>query len=177
MKLVLLEGFSIRNADANFTIGEVRPTNGAGGPFRVFACVLPDDEVFAIEVAVVNFLDECLPALANYYDQNPPPWVRKSLGWYEKETLYSNLRVEQDQRGHWRAYRDNYPLLGYRGPATFSKVTDAQRVADAHLLDNYPNAEVIDDEFSWLLDPELEDLSLGLVPLRSYETAASPPRP
>jgi hypothetical protein len=72
MKLVLLEGFSIRNADANFTIGEVRPTNGAGGPFRVFACVLPDDEVFAIEVAVVNSLDECLPALANYYDQNLP---------------------------------------------------------------------------------------------------------
>ena len=39
------------------------------------------------------------------------------------------------------------------------------------------SAEVIDDEFSWVLDPELEDLSLGLVPVRSYETAASHPRP
>jgi hypothetical protein len=177
MKLVLLEGFSIRNADANFTIGEVRPTNGAGGPFRVFACVLPDDEVVAIEVAVVNSLDECLPALADYYEQNPPRWVRKGLGWYEKETLYSNLRVEQNQRGQWRAYRDGFPLLEWRGAATFLTGAEAQRIADVHLLDSYPNAEVIDDEFSWVLDPELEDLSLGLVPLRSYETAASHPRP
>src|SRR5580698_610770 len=137
MKLVLLEGFSIRNADANFTIGEVRPTNGAGGPFRVFACVLPDDEVVAIEVAVVTSLDECLPALADYYEQNPPRWVRKGLGLYEKETLYSNLRVEQNQRGQWRAYRDGFPLLEWRGAATFLTGAEAQRIVDVHLLDSY----------------------------------------
>ena len=142
------------------------------------ACIHPDDDVGTIEVAVVNSLDECLPALADYYEQNPPRWVRKGSGWYEKETLYSNLRVEQNQRGQWQAYRDNYPLLGSFGAATFLTAAEAQRIADVHLLDNYPNAKVIDDEFSWVHDWQLDDLSLqGLVLLRSHETAASPLRP
>jgi hypothetical protein len=121
MNIVLLDGFSIRNADANFTIGEVRPTNGARGPFRVFACVHSDDDVGTIEVAVVASLDECLPALANYYEQNPPRWVRKGLGWYEKETLYSNLRVEQNQQGRWQGTAIITRCWEVLGPKPFSR--------------------------------------------------------
>jgi hypothetical protein len=161
MKYLLLENFHILNEDANFIIGEVRSTNGREGPFRVFARVIPDD-CGMIEVATVKSLGECVTALADYYEKNPPRWVRRSAGWYEKETLYSSLCVEQDQRGRWRVYRDDYPLLEYCcRPTTFFTCAEAQRAADAHQLDCYPNAAPpIDDGFSWLLDHELDWRSL-----------------
>jgi hypothetical protein len=157
MRYLLLENFKIINDDASFVVGSVRPTNGREGPFRVFASVTADFYCGSIEVATVHSFEECVTALANYYEKNPPRWVRRSAGWYEKETLYSNLRVEQDQRGRWRVYRDSFPLLHERGyPATFYKLDEAQRVADIHLLDNYPNAKpAIDDGFWWLIDPEI----------------------
>jgi hypothetical protein len=178
MKYVLLENFHILNEDANFIIGEVHSANGREGPFRVLARVIPDG-CGMIEVACVNSFDECVTALADYYEKNPPRWVRKSAGWYEKETLYSSLRVELDQQGRWRVYRDDFPLLEYCRPATFFTFAEAQRIADAHLLDNYPNAEAIDDEFSWLLDPELNWRSLpdDVEAFARYKTLASLSRP
>jgi hypothetical protein len=157
MKYVLLENFNILNEDANFIIGHVRSANGLEGPFSVHARVTPDDCV-AVEVATVNSLEECVTALADYYERNPPRWDRRSAGWYQKETIYSSLCVEQDQRGRWRVYRDDYPLLQHCcRPATFSTCAEAQRAADAHQLDCYPNAAPpIDDGFSWLLDHELD---------------------
>jgi hypothetical protein len=140
MRYLLLENFDILNEDANFIIGEVRSTNGREGPFRVFARVIPDD-CGMIEVATVKSFEECVIVLADYYEKNPPQWVRRSAGWYQKETLYSSLCVEQDQRGRWRVYRDDYPMLQYCcRPATFSTCAEAQRAADAHQLDCYPNA-------------------------------------
>ncbi len=47
-------------------------------------------------------------------------------------------------------------LKDYR-PATFSTYADAQRAADAHQLDYYPDVQSIDDGLSWLLDPEIDD--------------------
>jgi hypothetical protein len=174
MKYVLLENFDILNEDANFIIGEVRSANGPDGPFRVFARVISDGSG-KVEVATVNSFDECVRALADYYGKNPPRWVRKSSVWYEKETLYSRLRVKQDQQGRWRVYRDDFPLLKDCKPTTFFACAEALRVADAHLLDNYPNAEVIDDEFSWVLDPALERQPLAdwEFALPRYEILAS----
>jgi hypothetical protein len=37
--------------------------------------------------------------------------------------------------------------------AIFATCEEAQRAADAHLRDGYPNSEIIDDGFSWLPDP------------------------
>ncbi|KRR06365.1 hypothetical protein CQ12_33465 [Bradyrhizobium jicamae] len=127
------------------------------GPYRVFACAVPADEGL-IEVATVKTLDECVTALADYYERTPAQWVRKRAGWSEKETCYSHLSVEQDQRGRWRAYRDEFSLLNGRGePANFSTLDEAQRVADIHLLDNYPNAQpAVDDGYWWLVDPEMD---------------------
>ena len=158
MKYVLLEDFKIINDDADFCIGRVQPTNGREGPFRVLASVTPDDDCGRIEVATVNSYDECLAALADYYERNPPKWLRQSAGRYVKETLYSTLRVEQDQQGRWQAYRDDFPLLQGRGyPATFSTLEEAQRVADIHLLDRYPNANpAIEDKYWWRFDCELD---------------------
>jgi len=151
MRYLLFEDFQIINDDASFVVGRVQPRTGREGPYRVFASVTG-----YIEVATVHSLEECVTALANYYEKNPPRWASISAGWYEKETLYSNLRVEQDQGGRWRVYRDGFPLLGGGGePAGFSKLQEGQRVADMHLLDNYPNSKpAIDDGFWWLVDPK-----------------------
>jgi hypothetical protein len=158
MRYVLLENFKIANDDANFLIGRVQSTNGRQGPFRVVATVTPDDDCGTIEIATVNSFDECVVTLADYYERNPPRWFRKGAGWYVKETLYSNLRVEQDQEGRWRVYRDGFPLLERRGyPATFFKLEEGQRVADIHLLDSYPNTTPpVDDGYWWLIDQELD---------------------
>jgi hypothetical protein len=75
---------------------------------------------------------------------------------YWKTTLFVILRVEQDQQGYWSAYRDNYPLLRDGKPARFTTSGEAQRAADAHELDLFPNAKVIDDGLSWLPDPEID---------------------
>jgi hypothetical protein len=158
MKYVLLENFEIINDDADFCIGRVQPMNGREGPFRVLASVTADDDCGRIEVATVNSLDECVSTLAGYYENNPPRWFRKNASWYVKETLYSSLRVEQDQEGRWRVYRDDFPLLERQGcPATFFRLEEAQRIADIHLLDSYPNTEpAVTDGYWWLNDPELD---------------------
>ena len=49
-----------------------------------------------------------------------------------------------------------------------ASLVDAQRVADAHELDLYPNAKAIGDGFSWLPDPEIDWRS---VPHRVEERA------
>jgi hypothetical protein len=54
------------------------------------------------------------------------------------------------------AYREDYPLLQATKPARFATCTDAQRAADAHELDLFPNAKVIEDGLSWLPDPEID---------------------
>jgi len=45
------------------------------------------------------------------------------------------------------------------------------RVADAHELDFYPNAEVVDDGYSWLPDPEIDWRSIPYA-LRSAPTGS-----
>lgn len=70
--------------------------------------------------------------------------------------MFVSLRVEQDQQGHWLAHRDDYPMLQDKKPARFATCADAQRAADAHELDLFPDAKVIDDGLSWLPDPEID---------------------
>ena len=54
------------------------------------------------------------------------------------------------------AYRDDYPMLRDTTPARFASRANAQRAADAHELDLFPNAKAIDDGLSWLPDPEID---------------------
>ena len=80
-------------------------------------------------------------------------WVHNE---YWKDTLHVLLRVEQDQQGYWAAYRDDHPLLRDGKPARFATCTEAQRAADAHKPDLFPNAKAINDGLSWLPDPEID---------------------
>jgi hypothetical protein len=157
MTFVLLKNYdqyAIVNDDADFIAGSVHPLNGREGPYRVRAHVgLTDRET--TEIGVVNSLNEAIPTFLAHHRRNPPRWLRVHKGYW-KDTLHVFLRVKQDQHGHWSACRDDYPLLRDGKPACFATHTDAQRAADAHELDLYPNAKAIDDGLSWQPDPEID---------------------
>jgi len=157
MTFVLLKNYdhyAIVNDDADFIAGRVYPLNGRQGPYRVTAPVGPLDRE-TTEAGVVNSLSDAIPAFLAYYEKYPLRW-----DWvhdeYWKSTLFVILRVVQDQQGYWLAYRDDYPLLRDGKPARFDTSGEAQRAADVHELDLYPNAKAIDDGFSWQPDPEID---------------------
>jgi hypothetical protein len=103
------------------------------------------------EIAVVPSLDDAIPAIIAYYEKNPPRWERESVSQYNKLSQFGPLRVEQDQSGQWLAYRNyDYPLLRNGQPAIFATFENAQRAADAHAGDGYPNSETIYDGFAFL---------------------------
>jgi hypothetical protein len=157
MSFVLLKNYDhyvIVNDDADFIAGRVYPLNGREGPYRVRADVGHLDRE-TTEAGIVKSLDDAIPVFLAYYERYPLRWDR-ICDVYDKSTLFVNFRVEQDQQGHWLAYRDGYPMLRHGGPAYFATCTDAQRAADAHELDLFPNAKIIEDGLSWLPDPEID---------------------
>jgi hypothetical protein len=120
------------------------------------------------EIAVVKSLDDAIPALAAYYEANPPRWERESddtmryadmapcRARYIKKTQFDPLWVDKIKPRQWLAYRNGHELLTDGNIAIFTTCAEAQRVADAHLRDGYPNSEIITDGFSWRPDPDIE---------------------
>jgi hypothetical protein len=169
MTFVILKNYdhyAIVNDDADVIAGRVYPLNGRQGPYRVTVSVGPLD-VETTEAGVVNSLSDAIPAFLAYYEKYPLRWdgVHDE---YWKLTLHVFMRVKQDQQGYWLAYRDDYPLLRDGKPARFATAAGAQRAADRHELDLFPNAKAIDDGLSWLPDPEIDWRS---VPHRVQERA------
>jgi hypothetical protein len=155
MNYVILKNYdhyAIVNDDADFIVGRVYPLDGQG--FQVSADMPPDWGNG--DVAVVESLDDAIPALAAYYENHPPKWESETATRYEKQTQLAVLRVEQGCRGNWLAYRDDHPMLRDGMLAYFTTCEEAQQSADAHLLDLYPNAKPIYDGLSWLPDPEID---------------------
>lgn len=144
--------YAILDDDADFIVGRVHPLDQGG--FRVSADLAPDwgDSV----VGVVQTFGDAIPALIAYYKRNPPQWRREDAMRYAKFTQFAFLRVAQDETGNWLPNRDGYPMLRNGKPAIFATREEAQRAADAHLLDYYPNCEVVDDGLSWVADPEID---------------------
>jgi hypothetical protein len=106
------------------------------------------------DIAIVDSINQAIPALAAYYNANPPRWERESPTRYTKLTQFGQLTVEQDPLGQWLAYRCDDLLLRNDKPAIFTTLTDAQRVADVHFRDNYPNSGKNNDGYSWPLNPD-----------------------
>jgi hypothetical protein len=146
----------ILNVEADFIVARVYALGGQQGPYRVTSSIGPSSS----EVGIVKSLDDAIPAFIDYCKKNPVPWEKESPALYWRHTMSVSLRVERDQQGHWLAYRDDYPMLQDTTPARFATCRDAQRAADAHELDMFPNAKVIDDGYSWLADPEIEERSI-----------------
>src|SRR5271155_3387966 len=128
--------YTIINDDADFIVGRVYPLRGQQGPYRVTSSIGPGCQGNGI--AIVQSLADAVPAFLDHYKNNPVPWEQEGPALHCKETMFVDLRVEQDQRGHWSAYRDNYPMLRDKKPARFDTCADAQRAADAHELDLFP---------------------------------------
>jgi hypothetical protein len=144
----------ILNDDADFIVGRVYPLRGGRGPYEVISSIGPSYQRNA--VGVVNSLDDAIPAFIDYYKKNPVSWERESPALFWRHTMFVSLRVEQDQQGRWLAYREDYPLLEDTKPARFATCVEAQRAADAHELDLFPDAKVTDDGLSWLPDPGID---------------------
>jgi hypothetical protein len=171
MTFVLLKNYdhyAIVNDDADFIAGRVYCLNGQRGPYEVTSRIGPSYQ--PDDIAVVKSLDDAIPTFIDYYEKNPVPWERESSAFYSRYTMFVCLWVEQDQQGDWLAYRNDYPMLQGTKPARFATCADAQRAADAHERDFFPNAEVIDDGFSWQPDPEIEE---RLIPHRVEQVSAS----
>jgi hypothetical protein len=146
--------YAILNEDAYFIVGRVYPCHGQQGPYRVTSKI--GSSYQRKDIAVVKSLDDVIPAFTHYYEKNPVPWEQEKPALHLRNTMFACLRVELDQQGHWLAYRDDYPLLRDTKPARFATCADARRAADAHELDLFPDAKVIDDSLSWLPDPEID---------------------
>jgi hypothetical protein len=146
--------YAIVNDDAACIVGRVYPLNGRQGPYRVHASVGHLDRETK-EAGVVNSLDDAIPIFLAYYKKYPMRWDRVHNSYW-KSTLFVNLAVEPDQQGYWLVDRETYPLLQDGKPARFGTCAEAQRAADAHELDLFPNAKIIDDGLSWLPDPEID---------------------
>ena len=162
MSFVLLKNYDhyvVVNDHADFIVGRVYPLNGGQGPYRVTADIGPMDRE-TTEAGVVNSLNDAIPAFLAYYERYPLRW-EWVYNEYWKSTLFVDLRVEQDQHGGWVASREGYPLLRDGRPARFATHTDAQRAADAHELDLFPNAVPINDGLAWLPDPEIDWRSIA----------------
>jgi hypothetical protein len=146
--------YVIVNDDADFIVGRVYCLNGQLGPYRVTSDIGPRYQ--QDDIGVVKSLDDAIPAFLDYYEKNPVRWEQETPRLYWRHTMFVSLRVEQDQQGHWLAYREDYPMLEDTKPARFATRADAQRAADAHELDLFPNVKAIDDGYSWLPDPEID---------------------
>ena len=170
MKYLLLrhnhDCYDIANDDSNFHVASVyrlRP-DGDGPRYRVEIPVPSTDDDHAV---FVKSIDEAIPAIAAYYEANPPRWVPKSdltplyatmepcRARYFKETQFGNLWVDQVKSGQWVAYRDCHGLSVAGGKiAKFATREEAQRAADTHFRDGYPNSETTDDGLSWPVEFE-----------------------
>jgi hypothetical protein len=156
MNYVILRNYDhyvIVNDDANVVIGRAQPLNGREGPYRVSAELAPGFE--NDEVAVVEVIQEAVPALVAHYERKPPVWENYG-SFYTKDTQFAVLRVQQGFSGVWLPHRNDYPLLRDGKLAVFATSEEAQSAADAHLLDRFPNSKPCYDGLSWLVDPHID---------------------
>jgi len=148
--------------ESRLAVGSLRSLNPGSvePPYRVIDHTAGN----SVEVAVVDSLDQVIPAFRAYQETHPQRWRRVDAARYEKASPYGDLRVEEVRPGHWCAYRENYPLERDGKPAVFETLQEAQRAAEAHERQSYPNTETVDDGLwwppaygEWWLDPTIID--------------------
>jgi hypothetical protein len=139
--------YRMLHEDSCYHVARVCPLKrgSEGPPYRI---VHDEGEM------TVNSLQEAIPAFAAYYESHPPRWRRESATRYEKETHFAWMRVEQVGPGRWSASRDDEPLMRDGKPVFFDTLQEAQRAADAHERQGYPNCNTVDDGLSWLVSCE-----------------------
>jgi hypothetical protein len=143
----LSDGFVIVHVESNSHVGYV---DRRGAKYRVQNGDCDD-------VALVSSIDKAIPALLAHCEKHPPRWQRNSPTEYDKLSPFGFLNVEQSQLG-WLAYRHRCegrcPLLRDGKPAIFNSIDEAERAAEAHLLDGLPRSNVHADGLSWGTEQE-----------------------
>jgi hypothetical protein len=156
--------YDVINDDADSLVASVYARKPGGGGLGYHVEIYwrgKDHEI------VVKSLDDAIPAVAAFYEANPPQWEPESddspryaqmgpcRARYIKDTQFGHLWVDQIESGQWVAYRMDYALSIDGGKiAKFATREEAQRAADAHFRDGYPNSETINDGLSWPVDHE-----------------------
>jgi hypothetical protein len=140
------DGFVVVHVESNCHVGYA---DRRGTKYRV-------RNDYGDDIAIVSSIDKAIPALLAYYEKHPPRWERDCATEYSKLSPFGLLEVEEDQSGHWSAYRNEHPLLRDSKPAIFATSVEAQRAADAHLRDGLPDSEPNNNGMSWASDPEIE---------------------
>jgi hypothetical protein len=156
--------FDVINDDADSLVASVEPLGpDDGGPgYRVQIEAFTECPEF-----VIKSIDEAIPAVAAYCEANAPQWEPESdespryaemgpcRARYIKDTQFGHLWVDQIESGQWVAYRMGYALSIDGGKiAKFATCEEAQRAADAHFRDGYPNSEMANDGLSWPVENE-----------------------
>jgi hypothetical protein len=102
------------------------------------------------KIAIIKSVEEAVPTLADYNQNNPPRWVGGAKAKrYEKWTFYGVLAVERQGRSEWTVQRSGEVLFCDRGEAMFATSDEAKQAADIHMRDGFPNSEPVDDGYSW----------------------------
>jgi hypothetical protein len=158
--------YDIVNDDAFLLVARaypLRPDEGDPG-YRV-SIWMPDTDDNVPDL-LIKSINEAIPAVADYYEANPPRWKPESdltprwamepyQACYFRDTQFGYLWVGQLKSGQWVAYRDGHGLSVSGGKiAKFATREKAQRAADAHFRDGYPNSEMTNDSLSWPVENE-----------------------
>ena len=149
----VFDSFNIVHDDANSLVGGAYPL--PGGRFIV-------NNEDCEEVDIVNSFDEVIPAITAYYEANPSRWefeprpdfwhtdIKPYGPRYMKESPFGPFMVFQIAPGQWVAFRNQCELLFDGKMATFATHEEAQRKADIHERDGYPNSKTLGDGYAWI---------------------------
>ena len=128
-----------------------------------------------------------------YYERNKPQWrlqsdnvyfldrtaaVSHQRAQYDKVTPLGPLYVDEISPKQWVAYRGEREceLLFGDKIAVFKTPEEAQRMADAHLRDDYPNSAIINDGYRWLPDDKTRIIRANLARFRPSSINPRPAR-
>jgi hypothetical protein len=141
MRYLLLDlhgEYRIINEDIGFTVAYLHPLpdDQYGPRFRV-------SDYRGDDVGVVRSPREAISAFSTYYEKNPPAWERESETCYTRDDQFGGLQVRQIRSRQWVASRDSKELMHNGSIALFATPEEAQRAADAHVRDDYPDPEFI----------------------------------
>src|SRR5215467_14401940 len=89
------DGFAIVHVESSAHLGYIDP---CGAKYRV------QNDGWD-EVAIVDSMDEAIPALLTYFETHLPQWERTSAITYTLLTPFGLFQIEQDQFGQWLAAR------------------------------------------------------------------------
>jgi hypothetical protein len=106
-------------------------------------------------VGSVAHSEMIISALVSFLQAHPREWLREGPRRYTRLTDYGVLEIREHYDSElWEVLRDGIHLWYRDGPAVFCDKDEAQRVADAHMSEGFPNSGYVSDKFEWKSDAD-----------------------